>query len=320
VRFRYQLEGAEDRWVDAGARRTAAYSNLGPGHYRFRVIATNNDGVWNRTGAVLDFQIKPTFVQSWPFRLLCGVALLGLLWLAYSMRLRAVAHRIGQRMAERVEERERIARELHDTLLQAVQSLTLRFQLAVDDLPPKAAARTSLIEAIDTADRVIADGRDRVRELRSQQDGDLEQIICDLIARLELGSAIDVALTVTGPQRQLDPLALEEVTRIAGEALFNVRRHAKASRLTIEIRHGSSFNLRVVDNGVGIDPTVAADGGKAGHYGLVGMVERARKLRGRLIVHPDPNGGTELSLTLPGSIAYQAKERGILARIWRSRR
>ncbi|MEJ1095382.1 MULTISPECIES: triple tyrosine motif-containing protein [unclassified Pseudoxanthomonas] len=308
VRFKYKLEGVDEHWVDAGARRMVSYSNLGPGNYRFQVVARNNDGVWSRNGAALNFQIQPTFVESTPFRLLCAFALLALLWFAYSIRLRAVARSVRLRMAERIEERERIARELHDTLLQAIQALTLRFQLAVDDLPPGMAGRTSLIAAIDMADRVIADGRDRVRELRTQQEGNFEQVICDLIARTGFDPAVDVAISVSGSPRRFDPLALEEVISIAGEALNNVRQHAAASRVTVEIRFDSSFRLRLADDGVGIDAPVAENGSKEGHYGLIGMGERARKLRGRLAVRAGPDGGTEVVLTVPGSIAYKREE------------
>ena len=309
VRFMYRLEGVDEHWVDAGARRMVTYSNLGPGRYRFQVIARNNDGVWNRAGAALTFEIRPTFVESWPFRLLCALALSALLWLGYSMRLRAVARSVSLRMAERVEERERIARELHDTLLQAIQALTLRFQLAADDLPTDTAGRASLIAAIDMADQVIAEGRDRVRELRTQHEGDFEQVICDLIARTGLDPAIDVVITVRGSPRGLNPLALEEVTSIAGEALYNIRKHAAANRVTVEIRFDSSFGLRLVDDGVGIDAPTEANGSKEGHFGLVGMAERARKLRGRLVVRTGADGGTEVALTVPGSIAYKREER-----------
>jgi signal transduction histidine kinase/ligand-binding sensor domain-containing protein len=309
VRFMYRLEGVDEHWVDAGARRTVSYSNLGPGHYRFQVMARNNDGVWNRGGAVLDFEIRPTFIESWPFKLLCAVAVSALLWLTYSMRLRAVARSVRLRMAERIEERERIARELHDTLLQAIQALTLRFQLAADDLPPEMAGRASLVAAIDIADRVIAEGRDRVRELRTQQEGNFEQVVCDLIARTGFDPAIDFAIVPSGSPRRLDPLALEEVSSIAGEALYNIRQHAAATRVTVEIRFGSSFRLRLADDGVGIDLPVAANGGKEGHFGLVGMSERARKLRGSLAVRTSPEGGTEVVLTVPGSIAYKREAR-----------
>lgn len=317
VRFRYRLEGVDDGWVDAGSRRLASYANLGPGNYRFQVIAANNDGVWNDKGAMMRFTIRPTFWQSWPFKLLCALAVMLLAWLAYSMRMRTVANRIRLRMAERIEERERIARELHDTLLQSIQSLTLRFQLAVDDLPPKQVGRPSLIAAIDTADRVIAEGRDRVHDLRSRQDGDIEQIIRDLLGRQGFAPCVEVSLTTTGAPCTMDPLALDEVARIAGEGLFNIRRHAGAARIAVEIRHGASFLLCITDDGIGIDAEVAAHG-RQGHFGLSGMRERARKLRGDLVIRPLPGRGTELRLTVPGGIAYKGSERGLLARLWSS--
>ncbi|MCW1430637.1 sensor histidine kinase [Novosphingobium sp. JCM 18896] len=307
VHFRYRLEGVDDAWVDAGARRTASYANLSPGRYRFQVIARNSDGVWNRKGATLNFEIEPTFVQSWPFKLLCAAALLALLWFAYSMRLRSVAERIRMRMTERAEERERIARELHDTLLQSVQALTLRFQLAADDLPEGAPERASLITAIDTADKVIAEGRDRVRELRTQQDGDLEQMLCDLIARLEFGAAVSVSISSDAAARRLDPATLDEISRIASEALFNIRRHADATEVTVEIHYLPNLRIRFADNGRGIDAQIAAAGGKAGHYGLIGMAERARRLRGRLVIRRQNDRGTEVLLTIPGTIAYDRR-------------
>lgn len=318
VRFRYQLEGVDEHWIDAGARRMASYTNLGPGRYRFRVIAANNDGVWNRAGATLTLEIRPTFVQSWPFKLLSAAALLALVWLAYSMRVRVVAGRIRLRMAERFEERERIARELHDTLLQAIQSLTLRFQLAVDDLPPKEPGRPSLIQAIDTADRVIAEGRDRVHDLRSREGGDIEQVVRDLIAQQDFATCVHAGVTIHGTPRAMDPLALDEITRIAGEALFNIRRHAEATRVVAEIRHGPSFVLRIADDGIGIDPELAAKG-RQGHFGLAGMRERARKLRGSLSLRPLPDRGTELVLTIPAAIAYKSERRRLLPRLWSSR-
>jgi signal transduction histidine kinase/ligand-binding sensor domain-containing protein len=317
VQFRYRLEGVDDDWVDPGARRIVSYANLGPGSYRFQVIASNDDGVWNQTGATLDFTIQPTFFQSWPFRVLVGLALLGLLWLAYSFRLRAIAHRIRQRMAERIGERERIARELHDTLLQSVQSLTLRFQLAVDDLPAKAAARPALEEAIDRADRVIAEGRDRVRDLRPLQDTDIKQIIADIVARQSFGPGVSVAVRSSGTPRPLDPLALDEVSRIASEAIFNIWRHAEATIVTIDIAYGLGFTLRFTDNGKGIDPHVLA-GGKPGHFGLAGMRERAAKLSGELAIRRLPAGGTEVLLTVPGSIAYKPGSRWLLPRFGNS--
>ncbi|WP_165186063.1 sensor histidine kinase [Caulobacter soli] len=315
VQFRYRLEGVDADWVDPGSRRLASYSNLGPGRYRFRVIAANNDGTWNNTGATLDFEIRPTFFQAWPFKALCGVALLGLLWLAYRLRMRVVTARIRARMAERVEERERIARDLHDTLLQSVQTLTLRFQLAVDDLPKTARARPALEAAIDRADEVIAQGRNRVHDLRSSHDRtDLEPLLADIVAAQAFDPGVVISVATDGAPRALAPLVLDEVGQIASEAIFNVWRHANASRLTIETRYGPDFSLRVADDGAGIDPQIA-ERGKDGHFGVVGMRERASKLRGELRVRRLPEGGTEVTLTLPGAIAYATGGQRWLARL-----
>lgn len=309
VRFRYLLEGLDPGWVDAGAHREAVYNNLGPGDYRFRVIAANEDGVWNSDGGTLEIEIPPTFFQSWPFTLLCTLATVGVLCLAYSMRLRVVADRIRMRLAERMEERERIARELHDTLLQSVQTLTLRFQLAVDDLPTDAPARATLEEALDRADAVIAEARDRVRDLRAVRDSDIERVIADIVTRQAFDPDVEITMTTNGASRPLEPLVLEEATRVASEAIANIWRHASADRVTIDIGHGANFSLRLADNGVGIAREVSDKGQKDGHFGLSGMRERARNLRGWLVVRSLPEGGTEVMLTVPGQIAYKTVER-----------
>ncbi|WP_158624682.1 sensor histidine kinase [Caulobacter sp. 602-1] len=315
ARFRYQLEGVDDGWVDAGAKRTVSYSNLGPGAYRFRVIAANGDGVWNKDGATLSFRIKPTFVQSWPFYALCALAFAAVLYGVYALRVRAVANSIRSHMAERLSERERIARELHDTLLQSVQSLTLRFQLAVDDLPKNEPARPALEQAIDRADDLIVQGRDRVRDLRSLHGAaDAAQIVADVYAQQGFGPDVSLDITTQGASRPLAALVAEELSAIANEALFNTRRHAGASRVDVLIDYGRAFTLRIADDGRGIPEDVLAQGGRDGHYGLSGMHERGRKLGGSLALARRPTGGTELTLIVPGSIAYAASGRGLLAR------
>lgn len=318
MRFRYRLEGIDAGWVDAGARRLASYTNLAPGRYRFRVIAANADGVWNRAGATLDFEIRPTFWQSTPFKLLCAIGLLGLLWAAYAMRLRVVAARIRLRMTERFDERERIARELHDTLLQGIQAVTLRFQRVVNELPDQQPARGTLLQALDVADQVIAEGRDRVQDLRSRQHDALAPLLRDLVAQQMFEPGVQVAIAERGHRRRLAPLALDEIVRIGGEALANIRRHAGAAQVDIEIRYGYSLRLRIADDGVGIQPAIA-EAGKSGHFGLLGMRERARKLRGTLALRPVADHGTELVLTVPGRIAYLPERRRWWARIRRAR-
>jgi signal transduction histidine kinase/ligand-binding sensor domain-containing protein len=311
VRFRYKLEGVDPDWVDPGTRRQAFYTNLAPGNYRFRVVAANNDGVWNRQGATLEFTIPPTFVQSRGFAVLCLLAALGLLWLLYDLRLRAVARRMRARMAERLAERERIARELHDTLLQGVQALILRFQLAAEEVAPGSPSRRVLEEALDRADDVIAEGRDRVRDLRMTENGEnLERMILDIVHRQVFPASTRVHIEADGEPRPLAPLVSDEIARIANEALFNMWRHAEASRIDIDIVFRTfAFTIRFRDNGVGIAPDILQAGHRAGHFGLTGMRERARKLQAELIIRSAAGHGTELSLVVPAAIAYTKRSR-----------
>lgn len=320
VRFRYLLQGVDADWVDPGTRRQAFYTNLSPGDYRFRVLAANNDGVWNREGATLAFTIRPTFVQTPLFAVLCVIAALILLWAVYDLRLRRLTRRMHRSMAERLDERERIARELHDTLLQGVQALILRFQLAADDIPPDQPVRRTLEDALDRADRTLAEGRDRVQSLRVVETGDnLERSIRDLVRRQGFAPATKVHLETRGTPRPLDPLVCDDVTRIANEALFNIWRHADAGRIEIEIVFDSSaFTIGFRDNGVGIPAEIAQAGGRENHYGLVGMHERAAEIGGRLSIRAVPGLGTEISLTVPAAMAYARK--GVLRRRRRKER
>ena len=166
VRFRYKLEGLDRDWQDVGTRREALYTNLGPGRYTFRVIASNNDGVWNDTGASIDFAIAPAFYQTRWFYTLCAVACLGLLFGLYQVRMRQVAAQVRSRLEARLAERERIARELHDTLLQGIQGLIWRFQAATDRIPATEPAKELMERSLDRADQLLAESRDKVKDLR----------------------------------------------------------------------------------------------------------------------------------------------------------
>ena len=309
IKFRYRLEGVDDDWVDAGARRSASYANLSPGKYRFRVIAANNDGVWNNTGATLEFEIRPTFMQSWPFKLLCGAALLALLWLASSMRMRAVAARIRSRMAERMAERERIARELHDTLIQSVQGLILRLQLIAEDLPADQPQRAPLEHALDTADAMLGQARDRVLNLRAaDRSEDLEAGLARLAEAQDRASGPPVGVFIEGKPRAIDETAKDELMRVVGEAVANARAHARAKCIEIRVAFGAwHLSVSVADDGQGIAPELLGRGGRPGHFGLAGMRERSRAVRGRLSIDSRPGEGTCVTLTIPARFAYTSR-------------
>ena len=310
VRFRYKLEGSDKEWRDAGSRREASYTNLGPGSYRFHVMASNSEGSWNNAEAVTGFIIQPALYQTYWFYVLCVCAALGLLWEIYRLRLRKVSAQLSAQMQGRLEarfaERERIARELHDTLLQGFQGLTLHFQAVMEQIPDQEPARQSMKKALTYADAVLLEGRQRVRELRPEDSEihDLSQQIAAYGEELAKGRAIAFNVTIVGSPQLLHPVVSDEIYRIAREALANSFRHSQASKIEVEITyHAASVCLRVRDDGAGIGPGIL-ERGKDGHWGISGMRERARNIGAQLNVLSNPGSGTEVDLTLPAKLAY----------------
>jgi signal transduction histidine kinase/ligand-binding sensor domain-containing protein len=314
VRFRYMLEGRDQDWRDAGGRRQAFYTNLSPGNYRFRVKACNNNGVWNDAGASLDFSIAPAYYQTNWFHLACGAAFAALLWWLYRLRLRRVALQFNMRLEERVGERTRIAGELHDTLLQSFQGLILRFQTVVELLPAcPHEAKQALERALERADQAMSEGRDAVHDLRSATvvDTDLAQAVTAIAEEFRTSDANPKAarfsIVAEGRPRKLRLIPRDEICRIAREALWNAFKHAQARLIETEITYSwSTFRLRVRDDGIGIQPQVLDQGGRAGHWGMPGMRERAKRIGGQLDVWSRPDAGTEIELRIPGSVAYEA--------------
>jgi signal transduction histidine kinase len=277
------------------------------------VLACNNSGVWNEEGDFLDFSIAPAFYQRTSFRVLCFVAFMGLLFVAYRLRVRQLARQFNRTLEARVSERTRIARDLHDTLLQSFQGLLLRFQSVLNVLPANPyEARQRLDLALDQAAAAITEGRNAVQGLRlsALENNDLASGIIaigqELTADGPDAAAPAVDVEVEGAPRDLNPIVRDEAYRIAGEALRNSFRHAQARQITIAIRYDRrQFRLRVRDDGKGIDEATARRG-HAGHFGLHGMRERAEIVGGRLEVWSKRDTGTEVELSIPGAVAYGA--------------
>jgi signal transduction histidine kinase/ligand-binding sensor domain-containing protein len=309
MRFRYQLEGRDRDWQDAGNRRQAFYSDLPPGNYRFRVMASNNSGVWNETGATLNFAVAPAYYQTAWFRVLVIGAFLGLLAALYRLRVRQVALQYNARLEARVSERTRIARDLHDTLLQSFQGVLLKFYAATYLLPDRPEeAKKTLEGVIDQARNAITEGRDAVQGLRAAATvtNDLPGVIRtfaeDLAASHE---ATEVQLHVEGMPRDLAALIQDDVYRIACEALRNAFSHADARHVEVEIHYDQrQLRLRIRDDGKGIESNILRAGGRPRHYGLKGMHERAAVVGGKLTVWSEVDAGTEIELTVPASVAY----------------
>jgi signal transduction histidine kinase/ligand-binding sensor domain-containing protein len=308
--YRYLLDGLETSWIDPGQRRDASYANLGPGRYVFHLRASNNDGVWSNDDAILSFVIEPTFMQTAAFKLLCTVLVLSLVWFAYTLRLGAMTARVRLGMEERLLERERIARELHDTLLQAISGLMLRFEVASRAIPGESQARLKIEQALNLADQVIAEGRDRVRDLRADSPtSSFEMTIRDTMNALPRDDDLTCDVSVGGTPRRLDPVARGEAMSIVRESLVNAVRHAHASRISVVTKYTkANFEVSVSDDGIGIDYKLLEHGQRDGHYGLPGMRERARKLGGTLILERLAKG-TRVTLRIPGAVAFKNSSR-----------
>ena len=237
-----------------------------PGTYTFRVIAANRDGVWNEAGATLAFSVAPAYYQTTWFRVVSAVSFVALLWGAHRYRLRRVQHAFAQTLEARVGERTRIARELHDTLLQSFHGVLLRFQTASYLLPARPAqAKEKLDDAIDQAARAITEGRDAVQGLRAStlERNDLAKAIRTLGDEIAANASdhppSDFHVVVEGEPRDLHPIVRDEIYKITAEALRNAFRHAHAGRIEVEIRYDDEqFRLRVRDDGQGIDGAVLA--------------------------------------------------------------
>jgi len=315
VKFRYRLDGYDRDWHDAGTRRQAFYTDLPPRKYSFRVVASNSDGVWSEGAAKLDFSIIPAYYQTNWFRALCIVVFMALLLAAYQWRVRHLHHEFEMTLEARVSERTRIARELHDSLLQSFHGLLLRFQTVFQLLPERPIeAKEKLGSAIEQTADAITEGRDAVQGLRDStvQGNDLALAISTLGEELTTDSTNRPAfhVAVEGEARNLHPILRDEVYKIAAEALRNAFRHSRARQIEAEIRYDTEqFRLRVRDNGKGVDPAILSSQGSEGHYGLPGMRERATLIGGKLAVWSEVDAGTEVELSVPSSTAYETAQR-----------
>jgi signal transduction histidine kinase/ligand-binding sensor domain-containing protein len=307
VRFRYQLVGHDKDWTEAGTRRQAFYNDLLPGDYTFLVIACNNDGIWNSRGDELKFSIPPAWYQALWFRLTCALAVIGIGYTLYLLRLRQYAASMKMRFDERLEERTRLARDLHDTLLQTIQGTKFVADQAESTVQDPA-AKSVLRRISDWLERATCEGRAALESLRSSTTegnnlaaafkGVFNDCRIDIHARLEL--------SVNGVSKEMHPIVRDEVYRIGYEAIRNACVHSGASEIRIELTYNQNMTLCVEDNGCGMDQATL-DAGKSGHYGLTGMRERAARIGARLSVVSSCKG-TQITLTVPGEAIWETSQ------------
>ena len=305
VRFRYKLDGFDNGWRDADTRREAFYTNLGPGRYVFHVIACNNDGVWNEQGAGLSFIIAPAWFQTIWFRLLCVLFSLLFAYALYRLRITQYMASMRSRFDERMEERARVARELHDTLMQTIQGSKLAADYALKHYEDATRVQSSLFRLSEWLDRAAQEGRAALESLRttSSEEGDLLDSLRLAFAECNSMRNFHATFQQSGRIRELHQIVRGEVHRIGYEAIRNACVHSGGDRITVGLEYGPNLVLRVLDNGRGIDEDVSRLG-KAGHFGILGMHERATQIGAKLSIHYASEGGAEVVLVVPGKIIF----------------
>jgi signal transduction histidine kinase len=306
------LDGFDQKWSEPTSSREATYTNLDSGSYRFRVLASNSDGLWNGQESQAEFEIEPVLWQRWWFRL-SVVAVVGLTILMFlRLRLLRLSRQLNVRFEERLAERTRIARDLHDTLLQGVISASMQLHVVADQVPSDFAAKPVLNRVLELMGRVIDEGRNTVGGLRSPQSNslNLEQSFSQIQPEFAGHDGVTFHVIVEGPTRALHPVIQDEIYRIGREALTNAFRHSKASSIEVELEYATD-GLRVLvrDNGVGFDPKVLQFG-RDGHWGLSGIRERAKRIGAKLRVLSRLTAGTEVELSVPSHIAFVSQPTG----------
>jgi len=299
-RFRYKLEGYDREWRDAMGRRQAFYSSLPPKRYRFRVMASNNDGVWNESGAVIDFAIKPAFYQTFWFQLLCAMTFAAALWVLYYLRLRQVKAKIYMLYAERMRERTRIGGELHDTLLQNISGFALQLDLWSKIVKDPQAAKEGLRDLRRDAEHWLHEVRELVWDLHSQNDEEknFTAALRQIGEQASRDTSIRLRTAISGVQPSFPPRAQMHLLRIVQEGVRNAIRHSGATEILMEVSYTAEHlvRIRIVDNGRGFDPETASFA--SGHWGLVTMRERAQKLGAEFKLYTSVGQGTRVEITI----------------------
>ena len=306
VRFRYKLDSFDRDWSNPVAQSEASYTNLDSGSYLFHVMASNGEGQWNSSEALLQFKIEPVFWRTWWFRLsgMLGIALVVLMIIR--LRVLRLTRQMTIRFEERLAERTRIAQELHDTLLQGFLSASMQLHVVVDQLPPNSPAQPALGRILKLMGQVIEEGRNTLRGIRSSSENpdQVEQAFLRMRRELAMDEMVNFRVVVEGSPRPLQTLVRDEIYSIGREAMVNAFQHSGANNLEVELEYAANqMKVLIRDNGCGIDAEVLRSG-RDGHWGLSGMRERAERIGAKFRVLSAASVGTEIELSIPGRVAF----------------
>jgi len=295
VRFRYKLDGLDRDWVDAGTRRVAYYTNIPSGRHTFHVMACNNDGVWSEQAADFSFRLRPHFYQTYWFYVLLLASLLLLAYEAYRMRVRAVESQFSAVLAER----NRIAREIHDTLAQGFVAVSVQLEVVARLLATSTDAALEHLEQARSLTRdCLAEARSSIWNLRSQgsAQNDLASALTQAAERITVNSNVKARVQVSGTFRPIDARVEAEMLRIGQEAITNIVRHAQAQHANITLLFQDKLlRMTIQDDGRGFEGNTEEQR-QNGHFGLTGMRERAEQIGARLTVTSARNKGTEVQV------------------------
>ncbi len=312
IRFRYKLDGSGQGWSNNVASRQVVYFHLDPGVYRFRVMASNGEGLWNGPEARIPFVIEPAFWQTSWFRMAVLVTFCLFAIGLYRLRVYQLTEQLNIRFRERLAERTRIAQELHDTLLQGVQSACLQLDVAEDQLPEDSPTKPLLKRILQLMTNVSEEGRDALRGLRAPETDNhsLEMAFSRMGKEFSFDDGVSFGVTVNGKLRPLRAMLRNEVYRIGREAIVNAFMHAHAQNIEVDVEYASE-HLRVLvhDNGVGVDPLVVHSG-RQGHWGLPGMRARSEAIGANFSFRSRLAAGTEVELIVPSEIAFESAPNG----------
>ena len=306
VLFRYKLEGHDSEWQESGTRRQAFYNDLRPRKYRFRVIACNSDGIWNEEGATLEFSIAPRWYQTKWFALLCLATVGFVVWALYQLRVRQLAKAMSSRFDERLAERTRLARDLHDTFLQTIQGSKLIADHALKDRDDQVRMVRAMEQLSAWLEQATEQGRRALNSLRtsSTETNDLAEAFRRALEECRLQTSTLGSFSVIGNAKAMHPIVRDEIYRVGYEAIRNACTHSRGTQLEVSLSYGHDLMVRVKDDGIGIEPTVA-EKGREGHFGLQGMRERAARMGATLTIVNSANSGTDVTLVVPGRVVFR---------------